>query len=103
MNDTAPPNADLYERDFYSWTVEQATLLRAGKVADADIENIAEGIASIRRSVSRACLAHTALVGLSSPKATECLTVATGIRVAGLHEDDDRLRWQASPSGSGNG
>ncbi len=31
-----------YERDLYGWALEQAALLRAGKVAEADALNIAE-------------------------------------------------------------
>src|SRR5437870_7790133 len=31
-----------YERDLYSWAVEQAALLRAGRIAEADALNIAE-------------------------------------------------------------
>jgi len=31
-----------YDRDLYSWAVEQAALLRAGKIAEADALNIAE-------------------------------------------------------------
>jgi hypothetical protein len=31
-----------YERDLYSWAVEQAALLRAGRIAHADVHNIAE-------------------------------------------------------------
>ena len=31
-----------YDRDLYSWAVEQAALLRAGRVAEADVLNIAE-------------------------------------------------------------
>src|SRR5437868_10723510 len=31
-----------YERDLYSWAIEQATLLRAGNIAEADARNIAE-------------------------------------------------------------
>src|SRR5437763_10556680 len=33
-----------YDRDLYSWAVEQAALLRAGRIADADVLNIAEEI-----------------------------------------------------------
>ena len=33
-----------YDRDLYSWAVEQAALLRAGRIAEADILNIAEEI-----------------------------------------------------------
>jgi hypothetical protein len=31
-----------YERDLYSWAIEQAALLRAGRIAEADALNIAE-------------------------------------------------------------
>ena len=54
---TAParplPAPSLYEQDFYAWANEQAALLRAGKLAAADIENIAEEIESIGRSEKR--------------------------------------------------
>jgi predicted nucleic acid-binding Zn-ribbon protein len=33
-----------YERDLYTWAVEQAALLRAGRIAEADALNIAEEI-----------------------------------------------------------
>ena len=44
---------DLYERDFYAWAGEQAALLRAGQLSDADILNIAEEIESMGRSEKR--------------------------------------------------
>jgi len=34
----------LYETDFYDWTNKQAQLLRAGKFAEIDVENLAEEI-----------------------------------------------------------
>ena len=37
-------NSDTYERDFYAWATEQAALLRAGRLSEADVENIAEEI-----------------------------------------------------------
>lgn len=43
----------LYETDFYAWAYEQAALLRAGKLTQADIENIAEEIESMGRSEKR--------------------------------------------------
>ena len=43
----------LYERDFYAWANEQAALLRAGRLAEADLENIAEEIESMGRSEKR--------------------------------------------------
>lgn len=36
-----------YDRDFYAWANEQAALLRAGKLAQADLEHIAEEIESM--------------------------------------------------------
>jgi hypothetical protein len=33
-----------YDRDLYSWAVEQAALLRAGRIGEADVLNIAEEI-----------------------------------------------------------
>lgn len=43
----------LYDHDFYAWASEQAQLLRAGKLAEADIEHIAEEIESMGRSEKR--------------------------------------------------
>ncbi len=42
-----------YDHDFYAWTNEQAALLRAGELAQADIEHIAEEIESMGRSEKR--------------------------------------------------
>ena len=42
-----------YERDFHAWTTEQAALLRAGRLSEADVENIAEEIESMGRSEKR--------------------------------------------------
>lgn len=38
---------DLYERDFHAWANEQAALLRSGRVAKADLANLAEAIESM--------------------------------------------------------
>ena len=43
----------LYDSDFYAWSREQAELLRAGKLAEADIEHIAEEIDSMGRTEKR--------------------------------------------------
>ncbi|MDR3516456.1 MAG: DUF29 domain-containing protein [Azospirillaceae bacterium] len=45
--------ASLYDRDFYAWANEQAALLRAGKLAAADIDHIAEEIESMGRTEKR--------------------------------------------------
>ena len=43
----------LYDLDFYAWTAEQAALLRAGRLDQLDIDNIAEEIDSMGRSEKR--------------------------------------------------
>jgi len=43
----------LYDADFYSWTQQQAGLLKAGQFSDADVENIIEEIESMGRSEKR--------------------------------------------------
>jgi hypothetical protein len=32
----------LYDSDFFAWSLEQAELLRAGRLAEADVAHIAE-------------------------------------------------------------
>jgi hypothetical protein len=46
------PNRN-YEHDFYAWANEQAALLRAGELAQADIEHIAEEIESMGKTEKR--------------------------------------------------
>ena len=46
-------NLQLYDQDFYAWANEQAGLLRAGRLSEADIEHIAEEIESMGRSEKR--------------------------------------------------
>ncbi|PWB83371.1 MAG: DUF29 domain-containing protein [Methylocystaceae bacterium] len=43
----------LYESDFHAWAKEQAALLRAGKLMQADIDRIAEEIDSMGRTEKR--------------------------------------------------
>ncbi|MDG5495480.1 DUF29 domain-containing protein [Niveispirillum sp. BGYR6] len=46
-------SGNLYETDFYAWAMEQAALLRAGKLSAADIDNIAEEIESMGKTEKR--------------------------------------------------
>jgi hypothetical protein len=46
-------NGALYDQDFYAWANEQAGLLRAGKLSEADIEHIAEEIESMGKGEKR--------------------------------------------------
>jgi hypothetical protein len=43
----------LYDRDFYAWANEQPGLLRAGRLSEADFQNIAEEIESLGKSEKR--------------------------------------------------
>jgi hypothetical protein len=52
----------LYERDLYSWAMQQAALLRAGRIAEADVLNIAEEINDVASTQYHKL--HDALEGL---------------------------------------
>lgn len=43
-------NSASYGSDLYGWSLEQASLLRAGRLSEADIENIAEEIEGMGKS-----------------------------------------------------
>jgi hypothetical protein len=47
------PQSPLYDRDFYAWANEQASLLRKGDLSQADIEHIAEEIESMGKTEKR--------------------------------------------------
>lgn len=46
-------NSTLYDHDFYAWANEQAALLRAGRLSEADIEHVAEEIESMGKTEKR--------------------------------------------------
>ena len=48
-----PAKSPLYDQDFFAWSRQQAALLRAGKLGQADIEHIAEEIESMGRTEKR--------------------------------------------------
>ncbi len=45
--------AELYERDFAEWAVRNAELLRSGRVAEADLDHIAEEIEDMAKRERR--------------------------------------------------
>lgn len=45
--------SNLYESDFYAWTLEQAKLLKAGDFAHLDIAHLVEEIAALGRQERR--------------------------------------------------
>jgi hypothetical protein len=66
-----------YDDDFYAWANEQAALLRAGRLGQADIEHIAQEIESMGR--------------------TEKRELVSRLRVLLLH----LLKWRFQPAGRG--
>ena len=44
----------LYDKDFYEWTQENANLLREGRFAEIDIDNLVEELEAMGRSEKRA-------------------------------------------------
>jgi hypothetical protein len=54
--------SQLYDSDFYAWANEQAALLRAGKVAHADIEHIAQEIESMGKTEKRELLSRLSVL-----------------------------------------
>lgn len=71
-------NTTLYDRDFHAWAGEQAALLRAGRLAEADIAHIAEEIESMGRSEKRELISR--------------------LKVLLVH----LLKWRFQPAGRGN-
>jgi Domain of unknown function DUF29 len=67
----------LYDEDFYAWANEQAALLRAGRLAEADIAHIAEEIESMGKTEKRELINRLAVL----------LT--------------DLLKWRFQPTGRG--
>lgn len=55
-------NAISYELDGYGWAMEQAALLRAGRLSEADIGNIAEEIEDMAGSIRRELVNRLAVV-----------------------------------------
>lgn len=51
-----------YDLDFYAWANEQADLLRAGRLSELDVENVAEEIASLGRSEKRELVSRLAVL-----------------------------------------
>ena len=57
-----PVKSTLYDRDFFAWSRQQAELLRAGKLAQADVDNIAEEIDSMGRTEKRELISRLSVL-----------------------------------------
>jgi ribosomal protein L29 len=60
--DDHPQKPGNYESDFHAWASEQAALLRDGRLAEADIANIAEEIESLGRGEKRELINRLAVL-----------------------------------------
>ena len=50
-DETVPPEPRIrYEDDAYSWALQQAALLREGRVAELDLPNLADEITDVAQS-----------------------------------------------------
>ena len=54
--------AELYEQDFYAWTLKNAELLREGRLGDLDLEHLAEELESMGRSEKRELIHRLAVL-----------------------------------------
>ena len=48
----------LYDKDFYSWTQQQAALIRQGRLEELDLDNILQEIECMGRSEQRLLSHH---------------------------------------------
>jgi hypothetical protein len=58
----AAPVGAPYARDFYGWALEQAALIRAGRLDELDAENVAEEIEGLARNEFRSFVSFLRLV-----------------------------------------
>ncbi len=57
-----PAIRDLYETDFHRWLIENANMLRTGRLSEADLANIAEELDDMGRSERRALASHLGIL-----------------------------------------
>jgi hypothetical protein len=57
-----PPTPGLYDRDILAWAQQQAGLLRAGRLAELDIQHIAEEIEDVGKSEQRELASRMAVL-----------------------------------------
>jgi hypothetical protein len=51
-----------YDKDFYAWALEQAALLREGRLTDVDVAHVAEEIEDLGRSEKRELTSRLAVL-----------------------------------------
>lgn len=55
-------SVELYDRDFYQWTLQNAELLRAGRAGEADLEHIAEEIEDMGKRERRELISRLSVL-----------------------------------------
>lgn len=53
---------NLYDKDFYAWLLHNAALIREGKLAEVDLEHVAQELESISNNYRREFSHHVSLV-----------------------------------------
>ncbi len=51
-----------YDEDFYAWSLHNAALIRAGKLSEVDLENVAEEIESMGKANKRELISRLAVL-----------------------------------------
>src|ERR1017187_6321627 len=96
--------AELYDRDFAEWAMQNAELLRSGRVAEADLDHIAEEIEDMAKRERRAMQSRLARliqhllkwqVHSTERSADWPSTNAAASRLARLIQH--LLKWQVQP------
>lgn len=54
--------SDLYERDFYTWSLEQARALRERRLGALDLENLADEVENLAKTEGRALSSYVARI-----------------------------------------
>lgn len=81
-----------YEKDFYSWTREQASLLRNGRFSELDIDNLVEEVESMGRGEKRELESRLTILMLHLLK-WKCQEVRRG-RSWQLSIDEQRIQFE---------
>lgn len=90
----------LYERDFYAWTVEQAAALRSGRLRRVDVEHVAEEVEDMRKSQRRAIKSAVTVILIHLLKYRYQLDHRSNIWRAALREHRRRVRDDLADSPS---
>ena len=86
-----PGKSALYDQDFYAWSNQQAALLRAGQLQQADIAHIAEEIESMGKTEKRELISRLTVLLLHLLKWWCQPTKRVAEWEASIHVQRDRL------------